>query len=438
MKPRVVIIGAGFGGLSLAKSLRKVPVDVLLIDRNNYHTFQPLLYQVATAGLEAEEIASAVRGIFHKQSNFQFLLGEVRDIDRANKAVVLANEERISYDYLVLSAGATTNYFGVEGAEENSFPLKSLTDAVNLRSHLIACFEKADQHPAHRDDGTLNMVVVGGGPTGVEMAGALCELINKVFRKDFPDLPIQKAQVFLLEAASQLLTPYSEASQRYALKQLEKRGVQVMLENQVIRATNSEVVLKSGQSIPTQTLIWAAGIRANPLVEMLNLPTTRGDRLVVNEDLSLPDQPEIFAIGDIAACIDENGLLYPQVAPVAQQGAEHVARQISLRLEGKPPTIFRYKDRGIMATIGRNAAVSELSIGLRNTGFIAWIMWLGLHLIQLIGFRNRLNVLLNWAWNYFTYDRSARLIMPAEPSEKTAINRTVIDEPDPAPAAEAV
>ncbi len=413
MKPKIVIIGAGFGGLSLAKDLRKAPVDVLLIDRNNYHTFQPLLYQVATAGLEAEEIASAVRGIFHNQSNFQFLLGEVTDIDRAAKVVILSNSEHISYDYLVLGAGATTNYFGVEGAEANSFSLKSLTDAVNLRSHLISCFERADQHVSLQDDGTLNMVVVGGGPTGVEMAGALCELIHKVFRKDFPHMSIEKAQVFLLEAGPQLLTPYHEKSQRYALKQLEKRGVQVMLENQVVRATATEVVLKSGQSIPTQTLIWAAGIRANPLVERLGLPTTRGNRIVVNEDLSLPHQPEIFAIGDIAACIDENGLLYPQVAPVAQQGAAHVAKQITLRLEGKPPTVFRYKDRGIMATIGRNAAVSELSIGLRNTGFIAWVMWLGLHLIQLIGFRNRLNVLLNWAWNYFTYDRSARLIMPA-------------------------
>ncbi len=411
--PRVVIIGAGFGGLNLAKRLRKANVEIVLIDRHNYHTFQPLLYQVATAGLEAEEIAHAVRGIFHGQQNFKFVLGDVQTVDFDAQAVLLTDDRRISYDYLVLAAGADTNYFGIEGAEEYAFPLKTLTEAVNLRSHIIDQFELVDQQPALIDDGKLNVVVVGGGPTGVEMAGALCELFQKVLKKDFPDLPIERAKVYLVEASNKLLGPFHEKSQSYALKQLKKRGVEVMLDHQVTRVAADAVYLDTEEAIPTCTLIWAAGIRTPDFVQRLNLETTRGGRIVVNEDLSVPDHPNVFAIGDISASQDTEGVLYPQMAPVAIQGAAHVARMIVANEAGKPSKPFRYRNKGVMATIGRSAAVSELSVGMRNTGFLAWIMWLALHLVMLIGFRNRLNVLLNWAWNYFTYDRSARLIMPA-------------------------
>ncbi len=417
MKPRVVIVGAGFGGLSLARHLRRAPVDVILIDKNNYHTFQPLLYQVATAGLEAEEIAHAVRGIFHKQKNFNFHLGEVTGVHLTSKRVILHDGAEIEYDYLVLAAGATTNFFGVEGAENHGFGLKNLTEAVNLRSHIIKSFEKADQNSL-LNRAALNVVVVGGGPTGVEMAGAVCELFQKVLKKDFPKLPVDDARVYLIEASPKLLNAYHPRLQSYAVKQLERRGVQVLLNTQVVRVTSDAVHLNTGETIPTKTMIWAAGVRANLLGETLGLPTTRGGRIIVNPDLSIPELEQVYAIGDIAASKNVDDQIDPQLAPVAQQGGQHVAKQITRHLHGKPATPFRYRSRGIMATIGRNAAVSQLDIGIRNTGFIAWIMWLVLHLMQLVGFRNRLNVLLNWAWNYFTYDRSARLIMHSHETEE--------------------
>lgn len=421
MKPRVVIIGAGFGGLSAARSLRNAPVDVLLIDKNNYHTFQPLLYQVATAGLEAEEIAHAVRGIFHNQQNFDFYLGEVTGVDWAQRQLHILDGTLIPFDYLIVAAGATTNFFGVEGAEQHGFGLKNLTEAVNLRSHIIERFETANRLRKSTTETQLNVVVVGGGPTGVEMAGAVCELFQKVLKKDFPHLPIEQAQVYLVEASPNLLNAYHEKLQPYARKQLERRGVNVMLNTQVVRVTADAVYLSDGTHIPTQTMIWAAGVRANPLGEILHLPTARAGRIAVETDLRIPGYEQVFAIGDIAASKNAADEIDPQLAPVAMQGGQHVATQIIRHLKGQPSTTFRYKSRGIMATIGRNAAVSQLDIGMRNTGFIAWIMWLVLHLMQLVGFRNRLNVLLNWAWNYFTYDRSARLIMPTTEQESDRV-----------------
>lgn len=419
--PRVVIVGAGFGGLTLARALRNTPVDVWLIDKQNYHTFQPLLYQVATAGLEPEEIAHAVRGIFQRQRNFHFRLGTVIGVDREAQAVRLASGEAMAYDYLVLATGATTNYFGVEGAAEHSFPLKSLTEAVNLRSHIMRQFERVDQDPTLLETGALSFVVVGGGPTGVEMAGALSELFTMVLEKDFPDLATDRARVVLVEASPQLLGAFHTKSQTHAYTQLKKRNVEVLSEEVVVRVTEDAVFLKSGTQIPTQTLIWAAGIKANPLADILHFPQTRGGRLVVASDLSIPEHSTVFAIGDLAGSLDTRGELHPQLAPAAMQGAQHVALQIQNDLAGKPRTTFQYRDKGIMATIGRNAAVAELAGGVRSTGFIAWVMWLFLHLVLLIGFRNRLNVLVNWAWNYLTYDRSARLIMDAKPEAEDVL-----------------
>ncbi|MFK7845480.1 MAG: NAD(P)/FAD-dependent oxidoreductase [Rhodothermales bacterium] len=431
MKPKVVIVGAGFGGINLARHLRKAPVDVLLIDKHNYHTFQPLLYQVATAGLEAEEIAHAVRGIFHKQNNFDFFLGEVTGVDWGRKHVIVKDGTQIDFDYLVLAAGATTNFFGVEGAEAHGYGLKNLAEAVNLRSHIISCFEEANRNLANLDLDALNVVVVGGGPTGVEMAGAICELFQKVLARDFPNLPVDKAQVYLIEASSNLLNAYHPKLQPYAVNQLKRRGVNVMLDTQVVKVTADAVHLGSGQTIPTQTMIWAAGIRANPLAETLGIPTTRGGRIIVDHDLSVPGFEQTYAIGDMAASKNKADQIDPQLAPVAMQGGKHVADQIARHLKGSTSSSFSYQSRGIMATIGRNAAVSQLDIGIRNTGFIAWIMWLVLHLMQLVGFRNRLNVLLNWAWNYFTYDRSARLIMPAiDPDHEDTTLKIEAREPE--------
>ncbi len=430
-KPRVVVVGAGFGGLTLARALRRASVEVLLIDRQNYHTFQPLLYQVATAGLEPEEIAHAVRGIFQRQKNFSFRLGTVVGVDEAAKAVLLEDGDRIAFDYLVLATGVATNFFGIEGAEAHSFPLKSLPEAVALRSHIIRQFEQADRDRSLLERGALTFVVVGGGPTGVEMAGALVELFQKVLRKDFPHLPLDRARVVLVEASPRLLGAFHETSQAFALKKLARRGVEVRLDEPVVRLEADAVTLQSGEVLPTQTLIWAAGVRTPPLVEALAMEQTHGGRLVVQHNLSVPDHPDVFVIGDMAGSRDEEGRLHPQLAPVAMQGARHVARQIRRRIAGQPTTAFRYTDKGIMATIGRNAAVAELAFGLRTSGFLAWVMWLILHLVLLIGFRNRLNVLVNWAWNYFTYDRSARLIMHPPRATQHAEAGPFITEEEP-------
>ncbi len=275
-KPRVVVVGAGFGGLTLARALRKAPVEVLLIDRQNYHTFQPLLYQVATAGLEPEEIAHAVRGIFQRQKNFHFRLGTVVGVDRAAKAVLLEDGDRIPFDYLVLATGVATNFFGIEGVEAHSFPLKSLPEAVALRSHIIGQFEQADRDPSLLEQGALTFVVVGGGPTGVEMAGALVELFQMVLRKDFPHLPLDRARVVLVEASPRLLGAFHETSQAYALKKLARRGVEVRLDEPVVRVEADAVVLKSGEVLPTKTLIWAAGVRTALLADALAMEQTRG------------------------------------------------------------------------------------------------------------------------------------------------------------------
>ena len=278
-RPRVVIVGAGFGGLTLARALRKAPVEVVLIDRRNYHTFQPLLYQVATAGLEPEEIAHAVRGVFHGADNFHFRVGTVTGVDRAEQEVLLADGTRLAFDYLVLAAGATNNFFGVEGAEAYGFPLKSLEEAVRLRSHIIRQFEAVDQVPARFEDGLLNFVIVGGGPTGVEMAGALAELFRLVLRGDYPALPVDRARVVLVEASEHVLDAYHPDSQRYAEEKLRRFGIEVRLGEQVVRVEPDRVHLSSGDVIPTRTLIWAAGIQAETLADALGLAQTKGGRL---------------------------------------------------------------------------------------------------------------------------------------------------------------
>lgn len=413
-KPRVVIVGAGFGGLTLARALSKAPVEVVLIDRNNYHTFQPLLYQVATAGLEPEEIAHAVRGIFHRRKNIHFRMGTVTGVDWEKQQVILEDGTHVPFDFLVLAAGVTTNFYGVEGAEQHAFKLKRLEQALELRSHIINQFERADQDPSVIDEGALNFVVVGGGPTGVEMSGALVELFHKVLYKDYPRLPMHRVRVILVEASASILGTYHPRLQQHAIRKLSRRGVDVRRGEQVVRATDRAVYLKNGEVIPVQTLIWTAGVRVNPLADILGLEQTTGGRVEVAEDLSVPGRENVFVIGDMAASRDATGALHPQLAPVAMQGARHVAEQIIRRLKGQPTQPFVYHDRGSMATIGRNSAIAEFKFGLRASGFIAWMIWLFLHLIELIGFRNRLNVLVNWIWNYFTYDRGARLIMSSD------------------------
>lgn len=427
-RPRVVIIGAGFAGINAAKALRKAPVDVVLVDRNNYHKFQPLLYQVATAGLEADEIAHSVRGLFRWEKNIRFRMGTVRSIDKRTKEVHLMSGPPLPYDYLILAAGAVTNYFGVEGAAEHAFPLKSLPDAIRLRNHIMRRFEVVDRGAAVVGDGALNFVIVGGGPTGVETAGALVELFD-MLQGDFPRLDTSKAQVYLLEMQPDLLAAFAPSLRDYTRRVLEKRGVRVMTETTVARVEPDAVYLKGGARIPTQTLIWAAGIRAHPLAEAVGVARERSGRLVVNPDLSVPGYPEIFAVGDVAAGRDEAGRLYPQLAPVAMQQGRHAARQILRRIKGEPTAAFSYADRGTMATIGRHAAVAEMPGRIRLKGYLAWLMWVFVHIAKLVGFRNRANVFVNWIYNYLTYDRSARLILDMVPiSEEVPHEAEYIEE----------
>ena len=419
-KHKVLVVGAGFGGLAVAKGLAGDDVEVTVVDRNNFHTFQPLLYQVATSGLNAADIAHPVRGIFHDHPNVSFVNAAVVGADLAGRVLHLDGAAHpvhdIEFDDLVLAAGATTNTFGISGVEEHGFPLYNLADATALRNHVLERFEAADAESGLGDDGALTFVVVGGGPTGVEVAGALAELFSMVLRKDFRRLDVGRARVVLVEMLPELLGPFSEPSRRHAREALEARGVEVRTGAQVERVEATRVVLAGGEEIPAHTLIWAAGVKANPLGSLLGLPTGRAGRIEVGPDLSVVGHPHVWAVGDIAASSDpEHGEgLLPQLAPVAMQGGGHVAEQIRRRRAGRPTVAFRYRDKGTMATIGRSHAVAELPLGIRLRGFPAWVAWLGLHLVMLAGFRNRVSVFVNWAWNWLTWDRGPRVIFGSE------------------------
>ena len=421
---RVVIVGAGFGGLAAAKGLAEAPVDVAIVDANNFHLFQPLLYQVATAGLDADDVAYAVRGIFRRQRNVTVHMATVTAIDLDAKVLTLdrgdGEVDELPYDTLVIAAGAVSTSFGIDGVEEHAIPLKDLDDALDLRLAVLERFERAAIDPASVERGELNVVVSGGGPTGVETAGAMMELFTRVLAKDFPTVDVQAARVVLVEAAPRLLGAMSTQSSDRALRTLSGRGVEVRTGVGVARITSDGsrkfVHLADGTVLPAGVVVWAAGVRANPLAEMLGVELTKGGRIVVTNDLTVAGQPDVFAVGDIAASpaptvggTDGTAIL-PQVAQVAIQGGRHAARQIVRRLRGAPTEPFRYHDKGTMATIGRNDAVTELPSGVRLFGLVGWLAWLGLHLLFLIGFRNRANVLLNWAWNYATFDRHSRLV----------------------------
>jgi len=410
-KHRVVIIGAGFGGLAAARALRDADVAVTLVDANNFHTFQPLLYQVASAGLDPDDIGYAVRGIFRRQRNVSFRMGRVVGADLAGRTIRLDDDTALPYDSLILAAGAVTNTFGIDGVDEHAFPLKSIDEALALRVHVLAEFENVAIQPDLIDDGALNIVVCGGGPTGVEMSGAFVELFAKVLAKDFPQIDVGRARVVLVEAAGRLLTPFHPKSSARAMRTLTERGVEVRLDVGVDHIEATAVHLTDGTRIATHTTVWAAGVAASPLAGALGLAQTRGGRLVVQRDLSVAAHPEVFAIGDVAAALADDGVsLLPQVAQPAIQGGRHVAAQIVNRLAGRPTTTFSYHDKGSMATIGRHDAIAEFPRGARLHGPLGWLSWLGLHIVYLIGFRNRANVLVNWAWNYLTYDRGSRLL----------------------------
>lgn len=408
--PRVVVVGAGFGGLWAAKALANAPVEVVLVDRNNYHTFLPLLYQVAAAELEPEQIAYPVRGVVRRHPNVRFFMAEVHGVDLEGREV-LTGSGSLPYDYLILAAGSVTNFFGLESVERCGRGMKDLQEAVGLRSEILSRFEEAAKEPdAARRRALLTFVIVGGGATGVEFAGTLAELIWHVLRRDYPEIDMREARVLLVEATGALLPGLPPELGEYARRALEAMGVEVMLNTAVVGATPAEVQIQGGEPIPAFTLVWTAGVRASELADKLGAPQGRGARVVVEPTLQLPGHPEVYVVGDMAYVEREDGSPVPQVAPAAIQEGAFAARNILRQIAGEEPLPFVYKDPGTMVTLGRNKGVARLW-GRSVRGFLAWAAWLAVHLVKLIGFRNRLVVLTNWAWNYFFLDRAVRLIL---------------------------
>lgn len=405
---RVVIAGMGFGGLSAAKTLAGSGLEVVMVDRHNYHLFQPLLYQVATAGLEQESIAYPIRALARRWPGTFFRLGEVTGVEFDGKRLLLEDGE-IPYDYLILAAGSRTNFFGRDDIERYAFDLKRLDQAEDLRNHVLLAFERASRERGQElRTALLTFVIVGGGPTGVEFAGALRELVSHVLSRDYPEVRPEETRIILIEAASSLLSAMPSGLQGYALERLRSMGVEVMLEARVSGADAEHVRLDGGQVIPTHTLFWSAGVAAVELAGKLGLAQASAGRVVVAPDLSIEDHPEVFVIGDMA-CREQDGAPLPMLAPVASQEGHYVARAILARERGAEPPAFRYRDKGAMATIGRNSAVATTH-GLSFSGYPAWLVWLILHLYYLIGFRNRLLVLMNWAYYYWFHERQVRLI----------------------------
>ena len=418
-RPRVVIVGGGFGGLAAARRLAGEPVDVTLVDRTNHHLFQPLLYQVATAGLSPAEIAYPIRRILRRQRNARVVLGEVVAIDPDAGLVRLAHGE-VPYDRLVLAAGASHSYFGKDAWEVHAPGLKTLEDALEIRRRALLAFEEAEGQPdLETRRAWLTFVVVGGGPTGVEMAGAFAEIARHTLAGDFRTIDPRSARVILVEAGPRVLPAYPEPLSEKARLQLEGLGVQVWTGSPVTGVDEGGVAL-GGDRIAARTVVWAAGVQASPLARSLGAPLDRAGRVRVAPDLSVPGWPSVFVVGDLAA-LEQDGRPVPGVAPAAIQMGDHAARNVVRSLRGEPLRPFRYRDKGSLATIGRRRAVAVIG-ALRLSGLAAWLAWLGIHIFFLIGFRNRFVVLFTWAWAYLTYDRSARLILgrggrgPSRPS----------------------
>ncbi len=409
--PRVVVVGAGFGGLWAARALDGQGVNVRLIDRNNYHTFFPLLYQVAASEIGPQEIAYPVRSILRKARDIEFRVASLDSVELDSREVVVGGE-RLSYDYLILALGSEPNFFGVEGAAEHAFPLRWMAQALPLRHHILSCFERAvSSADPERRNRALTFTVVGGGATGVEFSGALAELIYGPLLADFPRLSRDEVSVVLLERGSRLLPTMPESLGAYALRRLRRREVVTRLGAAVSRVTAGAVSLADGDDIPTETVVWTAGVMGSPRVAEWGLPVGFGGRVVVEPTLQVPGHPEVFVVGDLAY-FEHRGEPGPQVAPVAIQQGRAAAANVLKMVSGRNAEPFRFKDPGMIAVIGRNAAVAVL-FGRNFKGVIAWLLWLSIHIAKLIGFRNRLLVLVNWAWNYTFFRRSARLILPS-------------------------
>jgi NADH dehydrogenase len=412
-KPHVVIVGGGFGGLSAAKALAKAPFDITLIDRTNHHLFQPLLYQVATAGLSPADIAAPIRHVLNDQRNLKVMLGEVLGVDLARKEVI-TDDRRVAYDYLVIATGARHAYFGHDDWAAVAPGLKTLDDATAVRRRILLAFERAETEADGEERARLlTFVVIGGGPTGVEMAGAIAELAKRALASDFRSIDPRSARIILVEAAARLLTPFDEKLSAAARRSLEQLGVEVRLGSAVTDCSDDGVRL-GDTFIPTRTIIWAAGVMASPAGRWLGAETDRAGRVRVRANLSVPGHPEVFVIGDTAAVLDEDGAPLPGVAPVAKQQGQYVAQALTARQDGRTVPAFRYRDYGSLATIGRSRAVAQFG-KLKVSGLPAWLLWTVAHIYYLIGFRNRFVVALNWAWSYLTFERGSRLITGPTP-----------------------
>ncbi len=419
-KPHVLILGGGFAGLYAARALKRAPVRVTLVDRRNHHLFQPMLYQVATAALNPSDIAAPIRSVLRDQPNTEVLLGEVESIDPVGRRVVLTDGADSTYDYLIVATGARHSYFGHDEWERFAPGLKSLEDAVTIRQRVLLAFEKAEREPDPvRRQAHLTFVVIGGGPTGVEMAGAVAELRRYALRRDFRRIDPGEATVLLLEGGPRLLPSYPQTLSDKAKRELRRLGVEVRTETLVTNVRPGSVVA-AGWTIPTQTIIWAAGNVASPVLRTLGTPLDKVGRAIVEPDCTIPGHPEIFVLGDAAFFDHQEGGPLPGICPVAIQMGEYAARTIVGDLEGHPRRAFNYWDKGQLAVIGRGRAVADIW-KLHFAGFLAWVIWTFVHIFFLIGFRNRLLVMIQWAWSYLTHGRGARLI-------------TVEDDPAMAPA----
>jgi len=409
-RPRVLVLGGGFAGIGAAHKLKKSDADVVVVDKHDYHTFQPLLYQVATGLLEQPAVGHPIRDLFHKQDNVRIHQDEVTAIDLDARRVEFAELEALGYDYLVLGLGAEVNFFGVEGAAEHAFPLYTLTDAVRLKNHVLKTWEEADRKPALVEDGALNVVVVGGGPTGVETAGAMAELYNGVFKKDYPDVPEGAATITLVEAGPEIFPMFKPDIREYTVGALEKRGVDVQTGDVVESISPTRVKLKSGDELEAHTLVWGAGLQGNELVRSLGLELGRGNRIGVDEELRIPSHPEAYAVGDVAAITDaKTEQVLPQLGSVALQSGEHAGETIAKLIAGKETKPFKYRDKGTMAAIGRGSAVVQMLGGKTMKGKAASLAWGTVHLALLPTNEDRAKAVVDWAGAGLTHQRSGRI-----------------------------
>jgi NADH:ubiquinone reductase (H+-translocating) len=414
-RPLVLVLGGGFGGIGAARKLKDADADVVLVDKHDYHTFQPLLYQLATDLLEQSAVGHPLRDLFHEQTNAAVHQDAVTGIDLEKREVRFAELAPITYDYLMLALGAEVNFFGTQGAGEHAFPMYTLADAVRLKDHVLDRWEATDKKPELAEQGALNIVVVGGGPTGVESAGALVELYRGEFSKDYPSLSQDKARVVLVEAEGELFPMFKKGLRTYAKKALEKRGVEVLVGETVASVAPNRVTLGSGKEIHAHTLVWGAGLVANPIVETLGLELEHGNRIPVEPDLSLKGHPEAFAVGDIAWITDtKTSTVLPQLGSVALQSGERAGENIARRLAGKETEPFVYQDKGTMATIGRGAAVVQFHRGRTMKGKVAFLAWGTVHLALLSTGEDRAKALVDWTWAGFAHERPGRITVRAD------------------------